>query len=214
MLADANPEESEDVEAISRLHNRLIEWGMAGLGLDFLRKIVYSLLLRDGLIRAALYRVNGEPVGFVTYTTNAITFHRTALKRYWARVAFVLAKSLVKTPGILLRLTKVLRIVCSRRSETTILRDPLAEILAIGVLPEYSSNISVQHVGKHVPTELVRHAAQYFQRMGFSKIRLVVDRFNMPAILFYSSLGGRFEPYSWGSDPMYQVWLDVAKLIG
>ncbi len=213
ILAEANPEEPEDVEAISRLHHTLLQWGLGGLGIEFLRTIVYSLLLRDGLIRAALFRVDGNPVGFVTYTTNAVTFHRTALKRYWVRVAFVLACSIVRTPGILLNLIKALRIVLSRRSETVILKDPLAEILAIGVLPEYGSKASIQHIGLHVPTELVRHAAQYFHRMGLYEIRLIVDRFNTSAILFYSFLGGRFKRYRWGSDPMYEVWFDVSKLL-
>jgi ribosomal protein S18 acetylase RimI-like enzyme len=212
-LTDANPEEPDDVEAISGLHHRLLQWGLGGLGIEFLRKIVYSLLLRDGLVRAALFRVDGNPVGFVTYTTNAISFHRTALKRYLVQVAFVLAYSIMRTPGILLNLIKALRIVLSRRSETLILKDPLAEILAIGVLPEYGSKTSVEHIGLHVPTELVRHAARYFHRMGFCKIRLIVDRFNMPAILFYSFLGGRFERYRWGRDPMYEVWFDVSKLL-
>src|SRR5437867_74770 len=184
---------------------------MARLGELFLRRFCYTVLLHDGLMRAALFEVDGRPAGFVAYTARSITFHRAAIKRHWARVACLMALSVVRDPRLVARLLHAVRLMCSRRAELNLGRDPLGEVLAIGVLPEYRTPEFVHRTGLRVGEELIAHVMSYFRSVGVDRARMVVEAHNKPALLFYHRLGGRgFDPYEHAGEPMVQVWFDLA----
>lgn len=209
-LRDIDPGSRRDVASITRLHLQLLGHGpMARLGELFLRRFCYTVLVRDGLLRAALYEVDGRPVGFIAYTTRSITFHRTAIRCHWAWVVSLIALSVLRDPRLLSRLLKAVRLMFSRRAELHLGQDPLAEVLAIGVLPEYRTPEFVRRTGLRIGQELVAHAASYFRRAGITRMRMVVEAHNKPALLFYHSLGGRFEPYEHAGEPMVHVWFDL-----
>jgi len=210
VIREIDPANRQDVAAITGLHVRLLGHGpMARLGERFLRRFCYGVLLRDGLMRAALFEVDGTPAGFVAYTSRSITFHREAVGRHWAYVAWLIALSVVCDPRLVARLLKALRLMFSRRAELNLGRDPLGEVLAIGVLPAYLTPEFVRRTGVRIGDELVAHAASYLRGAGVDRMRMVVEAHNKPALLFYHRLGGRFEPYEHAGEPMVHVWFDL-----
>ena len=210
MIREIDPANRGDVAAISGLHLRLLGHGpMARLGEMFLRRFCYGVLLRDDLMRAALFEVDGRQAGFVAYTSGSITFHREAVRRHWAYVAWLIALSMVHDPRLVARVLKAVRLMFSRRAELDLGRDPLGEVLAIGVLPEYLTPQFVRRTGVRIGDELVAHAAAYLRRTGVDRMRMVVEAHNKPALLFYHRLGGRFEPYEHAGEPMVHVWFDL-----
>jgi ribosomal protein S18 acetylase RimI-like enzyme len=210
-----DPRDDRDIRAITDLHLQLLPWGpMAGLGRLFLRRFCYTLLIRDGLMEAALFEVDGEPAGFIAYTTRSHTLHREALRRRPAAAALLLAGSVLADPAVLVRLARGARLLFSRSAEKRAGGDPRAEVLAIGVLPAYRTAAFARSAGLQVSRELVLHAARRFRDAGLTEMRMVVDAFNKPTLLFYHGLGGRFEQYTRAGDPMVQVRFDVDSLAG
>lgn len=212
MIREIDPAHRQDVAAITGLHLRLLGHGpMARLGELFLRRFCYAVLLRDGLMRAALFEVDGRPAGFVVYTSRSITFHREAIRRHWAYVACLVALSVVREPRLVVRLLKAVRLMFSRRAELKLGRDPLGEVLAIGVLPEYRAPEFVRGTALRIGEELIAHVVSHFSRVGVDRMRMVVEAHNKPALLFYHRLGGRFEPYEHAGEPMVHVWFDLHR---
>ncbi|MBI3029540.1 MAG: GNAT family N-acetyltransferase [Candidatus Rokubacteria bacterium] len=213
-LREIDPTRREDVATITRLHQVLLEWGpMARLGELFLRRFCYTVLLRDGLMRAALFEVDGRPAGFVAYTDRSITFHRQAIRRHWAYAAWLIALSVLRAPRLVPRLLRAVWLMFSRRAELHLGQEPLGEVLAIGVLPEYRTPHFVRRTALRIGEALIAHVVAYLQRVGVDRMRAVVDAPNKPALLFYHQLGGRFEPYERAGEPMVQVWFDLAAPI-
>jgi len=210
VIREIDPANLADVAAISGLHLRLLGHGpMARLGEMFLRRFCYGVLLRDDLMRAALFEVDGRSAGFVAYTSRSITFHREAVRRHWVYVVWLIALSVVRGPRLVARVLKAVRLMFSRRAELDLGRDPLGEVLAIGVLPEYLTPQFVRRTASRIGDELVAHAAAYLRRAGVDRMRMVVEAHNKPALLFYHRLGGRFEPYEHAGEPMVHVWFDL-----
>jgi ribosomal protein S18 acetylase RimI-like enzyme len=212
-LREIDPGDRRDVTTISRLHLALLDWGpMARLGELFLRRFCYTILVREGLMRAALFEVDGRPAGFVAYTHRSITFHRRALRRHAPYVAWLILLSVLRDPGLVPRLLRAVRLMFSRRAEGRLGQDPLGEILAIGVRPEYGTPNFVRRTGLRIGDELVAHVADDFRRAGVERMRMVVDAHNKPALFFYHRLGGSFEPYERAGEPMVQVWFDLTTV--
>jgi ribosomal protein S18 acetylase RimI-like enzyme len=182
---------------------------MAKLGELFIREIGYRINLETGRMKAALYEVDGRPVGFIGYTPFSVTFHRDALRSRWGYATLVLALSILREPRRLLRLPKVMRVMSSRREELKLGDEPLAELVAIGVLPAFRSPDFVRREGLHIAEELVTHAASYFRAMGISRMRCIVDAGNKPALLFYHGLGAILEPYEQAGERAVHVWFDL-----
>src|SRR5438046_3148749 len=91
-------------------------------------------------------------------------------------------------------------------------RNHLAEVLAIGVLPEYRTPEFVHRPGLRVGEELIAHVMSYFRSVGVDRARMVVEAHNKPALLFYHRLGGRgFDPYEHAGEPMVHVWFDLRE---
>jgi ribosomal protein S18 acetylase RimI-like enzyme len=212
-LREIDHERRQDARVITDLHLRLLGHGpMARLGALFLERFCYGVLLRAALMQAALVEVDGRPAGFVAYTSQSITFHRHAIRRHWTSVAWLLALSVLRQPRLVVRLLKAARLMLSRRAELDLDREPLGEILAIGVLPEYRTPQFVRSTGLRIGEALVAHAAAALRRAGADRMRMVVEAHNRPALLFYHRLGGRFEPYEHAGEPMIHVWFDVTDL--
>jgi ribosomal protein S18 acetylase RimI-like enzyme len=199
-----------DVAAVTGLHLTLLGHGpMARLGEPFLRNFCYTTLLADGLMRVALFEVDGRPAGFVAYTSRSITFHRVAVRRHAAYVAWLTARFVLGDPRRLGRVAKAVWLMGSRRAEHDLAQDPLGEVVAIGVLPEYRSPEFVRGTGVAVSEALVTHAMARLRAEGVTRMRMVVEAHNTATLLFYHRLGARFEPYEHAGEPMVHVWFDL-----
>jgi ribosomal protein S18 acetylase RimI-like enzyme len=164
-------------------------------------------------MRAALCFVDDQPAGFVAYTAHSYTFHSTAIKKHLWYVIYLALLSFVHNPLIFFRLLKAVRLMISRRSEKKDLSYPVAEILAIGVSPEFLSPQFISKTGLRISHELFKHAVKYFKGLGLKKLRLAVDDFNKQALLFYHGLGGRIgEAHPRAGDRLFQIWFDLDLL--
>jgi len=171
-LREVDPANQDDVAAITRLHLTLLGHGpMARLGELFLRRFCYTVLIKDGLLRAALYEVDGRPAGFIAYTTRSITFHRIAVRRHWVYVALLTIISVARDPRILLHLLKGIRLT---------------------LLPEYRSREFVRRTGRRISCELFARTREYFRREKIASFRLLVEADNREALLFYHAMGCSF----------------------
>jgi len=93
----------------------------------------------------------------------------------------------------------------SRRAELNLGRDPLGEVLAIGVLPHTSPRNSCAGPGS-ASDELVAHAAPTSGGGGRPNADWSSEAHNKPALLFYHRLGGRFEPYEHAGERCARVF--------
>jgi ribosomal protein S18 acetylase RimI-like enzyme len=211
-IREIDPSERHDVATIARMHLKLLWWGpIAQLGELFLRQVCYTILVRKGLMRGALFEVHGKPAGFIAYTDRSITFHRTAIGQHLFYAAYWTLVSVIRDPWIVLRLWGALRLMFSRWKEKEVREDPLAEIVAMGVLPEYRTPAFNRRTGLRISEELVKHAAKYFREVGISKIRMIVDSDNKPALLFYHSLGCSLDKYQHSGRDSVQCWLNLDR---
>jgi SAM-dependent methyltransferase/ribosomal protein S18 acetylase RimI-like enzyme len=209
-VRDVDPRDAETLRKLARLHVQLLPFGpLAALGERFVAQICYRLPMREGLLRAALYYVDGKPVGLIGYTARSSTFHARALRNHWARAAWLLLASLIADPRRVVRLGRALRVTVGRSEENARQPDPCAEVLSIGVLPEYLTPAFVARTGRHVSEELVEHAAGYFARAGLDRMHMFVDADNRRTLLFYHRLGAQFEPRRQAGEDVVEVRFDL-----
>jgi len=209
-IREIDPSNRKDLATIGRLHVELLDFGpMSALGERFIRDVCYRIQMVDGLLHVALYEVDGVPAGFVAYTGQSTTFHRTALKNHVFYVLWVLGVSLLENPLRLSGLPRVLRVVRSRRGEAALADGPLGELVCLVARPEYLEPGFVRRSGLRVSQELVHHAMKRLRQQGHSRMRLIVDADNTRTLFLYHRLGARFEPYSLGGKPSLQVWFDL-----
>jgi SAM-dependent methyltransferase len=210
-LRDVDPTNALDVETAARLHHELFRntGPIAQLGEFFLRRSCYGVLLRDGLIRAGLATADGAPVGLVAYTARSVTLHRTAIRRHWGYMTWLVVLSVLHDPRVLFRLPKAARLMFSRRREQHLRSDPAAEVLAIGVLPEPRHPASVGGLGHRMGAILLRHAATYFERAGLSRMRVITDAHSARTILRYHDSGTTLESRDLADAPLVELWLEL-----
>jgi ribosomal protein S18 acetylase RimI-like enzyme len=211
---EIDPAHLADVKTITQMHISLLSWGpLSNLGRIFLQRFCYTVLIGDDLMRAALCFVNGQPAGFVAYTAQSYTFHRTALKKHWPLVIYLAFLSILKKPPVLFKIIKALRVMVARQTENGDPIYPTAEILAIGVWPEFRRPQFIHKTGFRLSHELFGLAVRYFKSVGLTGMRLTVDAFNKEAILFYLGLGGRMEKkYRRAGDLMVEIRFDLKDL--
>ncbi|HEY7674366.1 MAG TPA: GNAT family N-acetyltransferase [Burkholderiales bacterium] len=187
----------DDAATLARLHLALVGYGpVAGLGKGFLAHFCYSKLIVEGLMRAAIAEVAGEPAGFVAYTACAATFHQKAIRNYPLSAARALCLSVITDPRAILGVLKALRLMLSRQSDTDrLIADPCAEILTFGVLPEYRDREFVRATGLKISERLVQHAVSYFQPLGLTEVQAVVYATNRPTLMFYRMLGASIDSF-------------------
>jgi len=216
-IREVVPDNRRDIATVAKLHIALFQdmGPVAQLGELFVRDYCYRALIRTGLIWAALYEVDGQPAGMIAYTDCSISFHRSAIRQHWLYIGWLLALSLVRAPSMVMRLPKAVRLMLSRRAEDRVIgEDPLAEVLAVGVLPEYRSTQFIRRTGLRIGDELQEYVIDFFRHAGLKTVRMVVDAANTTALVFWHRVGGRFEPYEHGGVPSVQIWLDLSQEMG
>lgn len=212
-LTAVRPDDRVSVAKIARLHKELLDFGpMARLGERFLRDFCYTVLLRDNLMQAVLCEIGQEPAGFVVYTSRAHTFHRTAIRHHALRVAWLGLLSALSDSRPFARLFEAGQTMLARRSEPPGEADPSAEVLAIAVKPQFSNPAFVRSSGVRLSELMVRHCATVFRAEGLTRMRMIVDADNRPALFFYSALGATLEPYPGAARPSMVVRFDLDTL--
>ena len=207
--------DQRELGVVADLHIELLGFGpMAGLGQRFIKDACYVNNMRDGQLKVAIYDIDGDAAGFVAYTDRSISFHRTSLKKHWARTAFTLMLSLLENPKRLLALTRALAVLGSRRSEGEVVgSDPMGEVVCVAVQPKYLKAEYRLNSGSRPGESLIAYAAHRLTDLGVDEMRMLVDADNKAVLFLYRALGARFEQYEQAGEPMVQVWFDLPKLV-
>jgi ribosomal protein S18 acetylase RimI-like enzyme len=212
-LYDVDPGSEADVAAAAKLHRELFaDIGLiAQLGDRLLRKFCYSVLVRDGLMGAAVFEVDGQPAGLAAYTLDSKAVHQAVTRRYLGLVLRESLVSLLLEPRILRGFPAAGRLLLERRHERIEGDAPVAEMLAIGVLPPYRAPAFVRRTGLRIADRLLARALTYFRQAGVREARGVVLAGNLPALAFFRMRASRIEPFPGAVKPSYQMWFDVEK---
>lgn len=212
-LREVVPSDEQAVAWAARLHRELFsEIGLiAKLGDRLLRRFCYTVLIRDNLMKATVLEVDGKPAGLAAYTTDSKAVHAAASQKY---LGFLLREAIVSTlldPRIIAGIPGAVRLLFERGNERTEGDRPVAEMLALGVLPPYRTPEFIHRSGLRVGDLLLHHALAYFKEAGFREARGVVLADNRAALMFFRMRASRVEPYPNAAKPSYQVWFDVEK---
>jgi ribosomal protein S18 acetylase RimI-like enzyme len=210
-LREVVPSDEQAVAWAARLHRELFsDIGLiAQLGDRLLRRVCYTRLISDQLMRATVVEVNGEPAGLVAYTTDSKAVHTAVSGRYLGFVLREAILSLFLDPRIILGVPGAARLLFERRNERIEADRPVAEILAIGVRAPFRTPEFIRETGLRVGDLLLTHALASFKQAGFKEARGVVLADNRPALMFFRMRASRVEPYACTARPSYQVWFDV-----
>ncbi|HEY7503906.1 MAG TPA: hypothetical protein VH700_07365 [Gemmatimonadales bacterium] len=212
---DVTPSDPEAAARAARLHRELFaDIGLiAQLGEHLLEHFAYTVLIRDGLMKATVFEVNGEPAGLAAYTTDSKAAH-SAVLRYPGLLLRETLISVARDPRILAGVPGAMRLLLHRKHERVEGNVPVAEMLALGVLPQFRSPAFIRDSGLRIADLLLNHALAEFKRAGFREARGVVLADNLPALMFFRMRASRVEPYPNAEKPSYQVWFDVDKAPG
>jgi ribosomal protein S18 acetylase RimI-like enzyme len=212
-LREVAPSDEEAVAWAAHLHRELFSDNglIARLGDRLLRRFCYTVLIRDGLMKATVFEVDGKPAGLAAYTTDSKAVHASASQKYLGLVLREALVSVLLNPRIIAGIPGAARLLFERRKERIDGDRPMAELLALGVLPPYRTPEFVQRTGLRVGDQLLHHALSHFKEAGFQEARGVVLADNRSALMFFRMRASRVEPYPNAAKPSYQVWFDVAK---
>ncbi len=101
---------------LARLHLALLPASpIALLGPRFMEDFYYRVLPREGLVFGAVAYVDQQPAGFIAATHDRAGFMRTAVKRRWPRLMWVIGGSVLTAPKSLGAVWQAWQVMSSRR---------------------------------------------------------------------------------------------------
>jgi ribosomal protein S18 acetylase RimI-like enzyme len=203
-------DEPAPVQSLARLHAQLLPTSpVALLGRRFMEHFYYSVLPRQGLILGTVAYVNEWPAGFVTATHDPSGFMKSALRRSWPHLVWVVGTSVLLAPKSIRAAWEAWRVMQSRYPYEG--GDLEGEILSLGVLPEYRELSFIQQFGCRISTDLLSDVINRLRARGICVIRATVSADNTPVKLFYSGLGWTFARTNlpgWQHPTVEFIWRD------
>ena len=193
---------------LARLHLALLPASpIALLGSRFMEDFYYRVLPREGLVFGAVAYVDQQPAGFIAATHDRAGFMRTAVKRRWPRLMWVIGGSVLTAPKSLGAVWQAWQVMSSRRPAAG--EQLEGEILSLGVLPAYREPGFIRRSGLRIAADLVDVAVGRLRSMGVQLIGAAVNAKNAEAKLFYSGLGWTLHRTcvpGWGPAAVEFVW--------
>jgi ribosomal protein S18 acetylase RimI-like enzyme len=176
-------------KALAQLHRRMLPRSpISLLGQQFAQKVYYGLLPQQGLTFGAVAYVNAQPVGFIAATTRPQDFMQFALKRHLVYIGSVIVLPTLIHPVKHIRgIWQALTIM--RHLPTSIITNGEAELLSLGVLPEYRHSALGKQIGHHIAHDLVQVVVQQLASRNQTAMRAIVDQDNIAAQIFYQRSG-------------------------
>lgn len=176
------------VQDLVHLHKSLLPTSpVTLLGDRFMQRFYYWVPPRENVMCGAVAYVENQSAGFVTATTDSTRWMRRALARHWLYLGWLVATSILPEPKRAVAVWEASRIMISLPSVEK--EESVGEILSLGVLPAYQEPRFVRESGLKISTDLLQNAVAQLCARGVRKIRVIVDKDNMAAKLFYSALG-------------------------
>jgi ribosomal protein S18 acetylase RimI-like enzyme len=193
---------------LAELHATLLPTSpISLLGRPFMERFYYAILPREGLIFGALAYVNHQPAGFVVATHDPARFMRSALRRWWPSLVWVVGTSVLLAPKSISAVREALRVMMSRCPARD--GEPQGEILSLGVLSTFREAHFVRQSGLRLSNDLLNNAVARLQAKGIRAIHATVSAENLPAQFFYRGLGwtvNRTNASGWRHPTVEFVW--------
>lgn len=187
-LAPVSGREQHAIATIARLHAELLPHSpVVLLGPEFAARFYYRVLPREGFIGAHVAYVDGEPAGFVCYTSDASGFMAAALRRHLLRVVFILATASLRRPSGIAAIREALAIMRGLAPEGQ--AESTGELLSFGVRPEFRSGAFSRRTNINVAGTLLDTALADLRVNLVRRVRAIVDQDNVAAKLFYRGAG-------------------------
>lgn len=163
-----------------------------GLGRIFAQHFYYRRLPKHGLIFGFVACLDDRPIGFAVGTTDSGGFMSRGLRAEWRTLAWALPASMLSRPRSVVSLWRTLRLMKERGAYSG--NAPCsAELLSMGVLPDYRTRKFKQRLGLSPSAELLRAVTSRFSAQGLDRAVLYVDRDNSRATRFYAEQGWKAE---------------------
>ncbi len=204
-LEDFDEYEPAPVGVLADLHAQILPTSpLVRLGHRFMENFYYKVLPEGGLIFGAIAYVNETPAAFIVATHDSSGFIRSAVRRYWLKMAYECGMSLLTNPSVLNVVPEALSLTKARLAEwrhrsrhpKPKFKAPVphgGEILSIGTLPEYQTPKFLRETKLNLANELLTFAVTRLRDSGTKVVRCVVDANNKPAQFFYHCRGWRRE---------------------
>ena len=204
-------DDDQAMALIGAMHVELLHFGpFASLGETFVREVCYRKEAEEGVLQIAIANVDGEPAGFVAYTSLPFEFHNSIMQRQWLYAGWMAGMALLRKPRRLLGLPRILRTIGARVRDSRRPDETLGEIVCVAVRPEFLTADVSRRIGERVPETLLRYAARdLFQNYDVTRMRMIVDAENKHALFMYHALGARFEKLVWAGEDKTDVYFDL-----
>src|SRR5688572_23658279 len=163
-----DPDDPGQVRAAAALHHKLLGHSpIPRLGFLFMTRFFYSQLIRDGLVHCYLYRVDGEYIGFLSFTERPYSFMSEGRRRHLVRLALILGLAVLAKPSRARILWETLTI--ARRKTVAEDHDGIGEFLSFGVLEPFSARRTGPD-GLRIPNILFDAGIRYFRERRFRRL--------------------------------------------
>lgn len=188
-LSDTSPQISQD---LTYLHQQLFPRSpITKLGKDFIKNYYYNCLPHDGLLFGQIAYIDDCPAGFVTATHDSDAFMRNGLRRNWRKVIAILSRSALRHPILLSSILETYRLMRTREADCH--PDMCAEILSLGVLPEFRTPDFIRKRQIRLADDLYVFIINQILASHTKRVRAIIDHDNSAAQLFYYMRGWKCE---------------------
>ncbi len=191
-----DPKCEKDIEAIALLHSTCLpESPVSRLGHRFMAHFYYRYLTEGDLIRCLLFRYQGVAVGFVAYTVHPNNFMGRGARCFFPTLLLTLLKTFAESPRRLFIPVEVIGELFQRKALKV--KQGMAEILSIGVLPTYRKEILRPEETK-ISALLFDRMIQELKDQACTSLRVITKKNNKESQKFYLRRGLRttVEQYS------------------
>jgi len=176
------------LRSIAEVHVTLDPTGFLNqeeVGVTFREKIYYPTLLADLGSFVWIFLVEEKLAGYVAGTIDIQKLYQRLKDANFGLLLKLLAKTCTKKPKLILEFVNT-----KRRLEQSYLKESTrAEILSLGVLPEYRSEAFERTTKIHVATALFKKAVETFRDRGITQFKVMTTQENEAANHFYEKQG-------------------------
>jgi len=189
-----NPRAAADVEAVADLHTRYLgDSPIVALGRPFLCRFYYGKLLEERLIGCTVCRLDGQVVGFISYTLHPDDFMVRGLRRFFWYLCGMMLGTVIRKPSVLVAIWKTLRILRQRAAGTENRAGPgVGEGISVAVAPAHRDRRATEG-GQRVPVALFESMIRFFDETRYQRFYVLVQPSNIASSTFCTAMGCRLE---------------------
>jgi hypothetical protein len=195
-IGPLDPANAKDVAAVAALHEEhLADSPIAQLGPRFLRRFFYQTLIEEGLVGVFVCHLDGEVIGFLSYTRFPKDFIGRGVKRHPVRLGLVMLRTLVARERSFRDLWNVASFVLKRGKDQAPAHDPEGDhIEAISLVAPPKHQKHIPPGGKsRLTIRLVETMAEHARSVGVARVIYTVSPKNTASNLLFNALGCDFE---------------------